>query len=80
MAVTFYTYMLRFLGEDSPRGTLAEDMQHEQERSPFKTRDLNEIRTWSEMDTHLRVHQACDECRQTAKRCWQDYRNSPDSA
>ena len=81
MALSFYGYMLQFLGEDSPRGDLAKDMQYEQEKSPYKTcDDLNEIRTWSEMNTHLRVHFACDDCYRTAKRCWQDYRNSPDCA
>ncbi len=80
MGVTFYAYMLRFLGEKSARGDLAEDMQYMQERSPFRTCDLNEIRTWSQMNSHLNVHHACDECRQTAKRCWQDYRNTPDCA
>ena len=81
MGVTFYTYMLRFLNEDSPRGDLAKDMQYEQEKAPYKTiDDLNEIQAWSEMETHLRVHRVCDEARRTAKRCWQDYRNSPDCA
>ena len=81
MALSFYGYMLQFVGEDSPRGDLAKDMQHEQEKAPYKTiDDMNDIRTWSEMDCHLSVHRACEEARRTAKRCWQDYRNSPDCA
>ena len=80
MAVTFYTYMLQFLDEESPRGDLARDLRHEQEAAPCRTCDLNGIRTWPEMETHLRIHHACHECRRTAKRCWQDYRNTPDGA
>ena len=81
MAKSFYEYMQVFLGEDSPRRDLAEDMQYEQEKAPYKTiDDLNEIQTWSEMECHLRVHRACEEARRTAKSCWQDYRNSPDCA
>ncbi len=80
MGKTFYQYMKQFLGEDSPRGTLAEDMHYEQERSPFRNCDLNELRTWSQMNSYLNAHNAWDESRWTAKCCWQDYRNTPDCA
>ena len=80
MAKTFYEYMQGFQGEESERGDLARDMKHVQETDRFRTCDLNEIRTWSEMNWHLWNHRACDQCLRTAKRCWQDYRNSPDCA
>ena len=80
MAKSFYEYMQGFLGEESDRGDLAGDMLYMQEKSPNKTCDLNEIRTWSQMASHLHVHNACDECYRTAKLCWQDYRNTPDCA
>ena len=73
MVQSFYGYMLQFLGEDTARGDLARDMQYEQERSPFKTCELDEIRTWTQMETHLSVHNACRDCYETAKACWRDY-------
>jgi len=80
MVKTFYDYMLQFLEEESPRGDLARDMHHEQERSLFRTCDLNGIRTWDQMDIHLSDHQACSGCRETAKACWRDFQKNRDSA
>ena len=75
-ANTFYRYMLQFLEEDTPRGDLARDMQYEQERSPWNTRDLNEYTSWEKLRNYLEFHRACDECIQTAKTCWQEYRKT----
>lgn len=64
--------MLRYLEEDTPRGDLARDMQYEQERSPWNTRDLNEYTSWDKFRNNLEFHHACDECIQTARICWQE--------
>ena len=80
MTESFYTYMLQFLGEHSARGDLAEDMQYEQERSPWRDKDLNEIDSWEHLERYLKVHNACSECLRTAKRCWRRYEKTRDAA
>lgn len=80
MTETFYTYMLQFVVENSARGDLAGDMQYEQERSPWNTKDLNEIDSWEHLERYLRFHHACSECLRTAKRCWRAYEKTRDAA
>lgn len=64
--MSFYQWMItRYLGEDTPYGDLAHDMQHDGQMAGLDT--LEGILR------HLHRRNACKECVAVLKRCWRDY-------
>ena len=68
MRLSFYDYMMGFLNDSSAEGDLARDM-----RKSGDCLDLSSIRSWSDLSVYLRLRQACPECIQIARQCWQNY-------
>ena len=67
--MSFYQWMItRYLGEDTPCGDLAHDMQRDGQMAGLDT--LEEILR------HLHRRNACKECISALKHCWRDYRNA----
>lgn len=68
--MTFYTWLERYKGEDSPRGDLQGDVYRDG-LFPKESCDYDEI-----LD-YLQKRSASRECIAVFKRCWKDY--SPSS-
>lgn len=67
--MSFYQWMItRYLGEDTPCGDLAYDMQRDGQMAGLDT--LEGILQY------IHRRNACKECITVLKRCWWDYRNA----
>lgn len=69
--MTFYTYMMKFKNEDSPRGDLARDIRGDSKNKFFKNKNF---KAKGLMLTHLTESGACKECLDIFEECFEEFK------
>lgn len=68
--MTFYTYLMRYKNEDSPKGDLARDVRSDTNNKFFKN---SNFKARNFMRSHLESRRACYECLSTFDECYEEY-------
>jgi len=68
--MTFYTYLMKYKNEDSPKGDLAQDVHSDGDNRVFKN---SNFKAKNLMRSYLVSRGACSECLSTFDECYEEY-------